>query len=88
MHGVGFPCSTLLTSSGLEILGGMQNSGMVSGVMMLGHSVAFLAFSAGAFSPNMLPILKLYSVAGRSKLVFSTEIRIFSTTHMGSTLKT
>lgn len=54
---------------------------------MLGHRVAFLALLVGAFSPNMLPILKLYSVAGRSRLVFSTDIRILSTTHIGSTLK-
>lgn len=84
MHGVGLPCSILLPSTGLEILGGMQNSGMVSGVMMFGHSKPFLAFSMDDLSPNMMsPILKLYSVTESGKLVLSTDTLIFSTTHMG-----
>ena len=82
-QGIDFPCS-----SGVENLGGKQKEGMVYGVMILGHRETFLSLSAGAFSPNMMsPILKLYSVTGSSRLVLSTDTRIFSTTHMGSTSK-
>lgn len=84
IHGVGLPCSILLPSTGVEILGGMQNSGIVSGVMMFGHSKIFLALSMDDLSPNMMsPILKLYSVMGSGRLVLSTDTRIFSTTHIG-----
>lgn len=85
IHGVGLPCSILLPSTGLDILGGMQNSGMVSGVMMFGHSKTLLALSMDDLSPNMMsPILKLYSVMGIGRLVLSTDTLILSTTHMGS----
>lgn len=84
IHGASLPCSILLPSTGVEILRGMQNSGIVSGVMMLGHSKTFLALSMDDLSPNMMsPILKLYSVMGSGRLVLSTDTRIFSTTHMG-----
>lgn len=84
MHGVCLPSSIFFPSIGLEIFGGMQNSGMVSGVMMFGHSKTFLALSMDDLSPNMMsPSLKLYSVMGSGRLVLSTDTRIFSTTHMG-----
>lgn len=62
----------------------MQNSGILSGVMMLGHKDIFLFFSDNGLSMlNMMSlILKLYSEMGRVRLVLSTDTRIVSTTHI------
>lgn len=75
-------CSIFFISCRDGIVGGMQNSGMLSGVMTLGQRETLLSLSL--FSPNMmLPILKLSSADGIGRLDLSTDTRIFSTTHMG-----
>lgn len=75
-------CSEFFISSRDGIVGGMQNSGMLSGVMTLGQREIILGLSP--FSPNMMsPILKLIFADGIGRLDLSTDPRIFSTTHMG-----
>lgn len=75
-------CSVFLISCRDGIVGGMQNSGMLSGVMTLGQREILLSLSP--FSPNMMSlILKLSSADGMGRLDLSTDTRIFSTTHMG-----
>lgn len=64
------------------MVGGMQNSGMLSGVMTLGHKEIRLGLST--FSPNMMPLsLSLNSAEGMGCPEVSTDSRSFSTTHMG-----
>lgn len=75
------PFSSEFFSCKDKIVGGMQNSGMLSGVMMLGQRGIRLDLSV--FSPNMMAlILKLNSADGTGRLDLSTDVRIFSTTHM------
>lgn len=76
--------STVFSSCCGEIFGGMQNSGIVLGVMMLGHrEIVFLPFSRDVLSPNMMSEMrKLYSAIGNRRLFLATETRICSTTHI------
>lgn len=74
-------CSVFFISCRDGIVGGMQNSGMLSGVMMLGQREILLTLSP--FSPNIMSaILKLNSADGIGRFDLSTDTRIFSTTHM------